>query len=90
VELTPLSSVQLQLPITLICWCFGLVVLGLAILALSFALGVRVTLYILRLLKICKIGASPGYYYNDTWHFAMAKQYIRWGDYKHSTNTPDG
>jgi hypothetical protein len=49
VEIAPLSSV-LRLPITLLCWWLGLVILGSTILSLSFVLGFRATLTILWLL----------------------------------------
>jgi hypothetical protein len=50
VELTPISSVLLRLPITLLSWWIGMIIMGLVILALTFSLGVRDTLTILWLL----------------------------------------
>jgi hypothetical protein len=54
VEIAPLSSLLLQLPITLLCWWFGLVVLGLVILALYFSLGDKATLIRLLLRWVCE------------------------------------
>jgi hypothetical protein len=44
----------------------------------------------LRRHKIFRIGALSGYQNNDTWHFSMAKQYIRWGYYNRSIDAPNG
>jgi hypothetical protein len=52
-ELTPFSSV-LRLPIALLCWWLGMVILGLAILAFSFGKGVSATLTIIWLFRICR------------------------------------
>jgi hypothetical protein len=57
-ELAPLSSVLLRLPITLLCWCLGMDVLGLSILSFSFSLVFKDTLTILQLFHIWRIKLS--------------------------------
>jgi hypothetical protein len=54
VELAPLSSVLLQLLVTLLCLWLGLIFLGLTILTLSFSLGVRATFSMLLLRWVCR------------------------------------
>jgi hypothetical protein len=58
VELAPLSSVLLRLPITLVYWWLGLAFLGLAILDMSFSLGFRATLTGLLLRRVFKTKKS--------------------------------